>query len=86
MDSKKYILPEHKCSLTISHNQHRDYYQPIEEYIEESGDEFETEEAKRRSIETDEIWVIQWYPNTPIGSYTVIAPTLEEALRLANED
>ena len=79
-------LPRHKCSLTITHNDHKDYHRTLAQELELYGDDnnWPSDEAKQRAIDTDEIWVIQWYPDTPIGSYRVAAPTLEEALAFAN--
>lgn len=80
-------FPEHKCGLFLSHNEHRDYYEKVGQRItdlELEGD-FESPEAMARSIATDELWVLQWYPDTPVGFYRVAAPTLEEVLKLANE-
>lgn len=81
-------LPEHKCGLFLQHNEHRDYYEDAEYYINQHKDQYEwkSEEHKKRAIETDEIWTLQWYPNTPIGFLAVAAPTLEELLEFANED
>jgi len=78
-------LPDHKCSLTITHNEHKDYYQSVKDWLADSGDSFNwaDESAMQRTLETGEIWVIQWYPDTPIGSYAVAAPTLQEALDLS---
>lgn len=81
-------LPEHKCGLFLTHNEHRDYYEPLAQYIESGdlADTFESPEAMQRAIDTDEHWHLQWYPRTPVSFYEVSAPTLEELLRLANED
>lgn len=80
-------LPRHNCSLHLTHNHHRDYYESVEEYFKNPWMEgFDvSEDEKRRMIETNEIWELQWYPDTPIGFYKVIGATLEEVLRKANE-
>jgi len=81
-------LPEHKCGLTITHNEHRNYYQTAAAYIQEYGTDlgqWKSGDALKRAIETDQIWSIHWYPTTPVGFCVVFAPTLEEALELANE-
>jgi hypothetical protein len=82
------IFPVHKCGLYLEHNVHRDYYQPLMEWIAEREieKEFETPEAMQRAIDTDECWTLQWYPDTPVGSCFVVAPTLAEVLRLAGPD
>lgn len=79
-------FPEHKAALHLQHNDHRDMYQPLAEWIAEQGDlyDWESEEAKRRAIATDECWTLQWYPHTPLGFEAVAAPTLGELLRFAN--
>lgn len=78
-------LPEHKCGLYLQHNQHRDYYQSASEWIEDNDQYYWKDEAsKRAAIDSDSIWTLQWYPDTPIGFYAVAAPTLEALLELAN--
>jgi hypothetical protein len=78
-------FPAHKCGLYLTHNQHRDYYEPLDEYLSERefADTFESPEAMQRAIDTDEHWHLQWYPDTPVGFCHVSAPTLAEVLRLA---
>lgn len=76
-------LPDHKCGLFLTHNEHRNYYESAEKFIVDRELVFADEDAKARAIATDEIWELQWYPDTPIGSYTVAAPTLDEVLALA---
>jgi hypothetical protein len=78
-------LPQHKCSLTIEHNPHRDYYESITDYINRDEDRFdwETPEDRQTAIDTDELWIMQWYPNTPVGFNAVAAPTLEKLLAWA---
>jgi hypothetical protein len=79
-------LPEHKASLTIVHNEHKDYYISAEDWIYNDSDflEWESEEKKLEAMNTDSIWVIQWYPETPNGFHAIAAPTLEEAVSFAN--
>lgn len=80
-------FPEHKASLQLTHNQHRDYYEPLADWIaKDEMYDWESEEAKHRAIATDECWTLQWYPNTPIGFNAVAAPTLEECLAFANRE
>lgn len=78
-------LPPHKCGLFLSHNEHKDYYESAEEWLIERSVQpaWESEEHRRRAIESDEIWVLQWYPETPVGFNIVAAPTLEELLAFA---
>lgn len=77
-------LPKHRCGLHLCHNEHKNYYQSVEEFVLGSLFDWKDEEAKQRAIATDEIWTLQWYPNTPVCCYCVAAPTLEELLEFAN--
>lgn len=78
-------LPKH-INLIIEHNPHTAYYQTVRQWLEDLDNcrRFRSEDAYEM-LRADEIWTIQWYPDTPIGSYTVAAATLERALELANE-
>lgn len=77
-------FPAHACGLYLTHNEHRDTYTPLSDFIKERGlaDDFASPEAMRRALDTDECWVLQWYPNTPVGFNRVAAPTLAEVLAL----
>lgn len=84
-------LPPHACELTITHNPHRTDYATVEKYLalcEERGHGYDESELapedRARAIETDELWVVQWYPDTPVGSCVVAAATLERALERAS--
>lgn len=80
------LLPAHKCGLYITHNEHRDYYEKLTDYL---GDRdfndpqyWKDSEAYVRAVATDECWQLQWYPDTPVGFHLVFAPTLSELLEL----
>ena len=82
-------LPKHVV-LSIGHNDHLSIYQTAKEWIAneemfENPLQFKDAKARQRCIDTDEIWEIFWHPETPCGSHRAVAPTLEEALELANE-
>lgn len=80
-------LPEHKCGLHLEHNVNRDYYQSVADYIDDYPDLYNwpSEDEKRAAIESNELWTLQWYPETPIGFYAVAAATLETLLEFANQ-
>lgn len=80
-------FPKHKCGLHLTHNQHRDYYQTLPQYLsdEHAQPSFKDASARQRAIDTGEIWELQWYPETPIGFHLVAAPTLDEVLAYALE-
>lgn len=78
-------LPAHKGALYLTHNEHKNVYEKLEKWLEEEEERFDWKDgaSRQRAIDTDECWVLQWYPNTPIGFNCVAAPTLEELLALA---
>ncbi|MGA3170344.1 MAG: hypothetical protein ABSE62_04965 [Chthoniobacteraceae bacterium] len=79
-------FPAHKCGLFLSHNEHRDVYQTVTEFI---GDglaySFRDETSMYQCIATGELWTLHWYPETPIGFHLIAAPTLEELLAFAEQ-
>ena len=79
-------FPPHKCGLFLTHNEHRNYYETVEEFLGSNklDDEFETPEARQQCIDTDELWELQWYPDTAIGFYRCFAPTLESLMAFVN--
>ena len=80
------VFPAHKCGLFLTHNEHKDYYETVEEWLNSMSQcpwDFRDEESLKRCIETNEIWTLQFYPRTPIAFEAYAAPTLEELLELA---
>jgi hypothetical protein len=81
-------FPQHKASMHITHNQHKAYYQDIESYVAEEhlqidSDDWATPTSRERCIANDDIWELQWYPNTPVGFNKVYGATLDEVLQAA---
>jgi hypothetical protein len=78
-------LPDHKCALHLVHNDHKNVYEDVEDWIYDNDVyHWKDEESKRRAIQTNSVWTLQWYPETPIGFCAVAAPTLEELIEFAN--
>jgi hypothetical protein len=50
-------------------------YETIEEFYDHT--DFISPEEWSKAVAEDSVWVLQWYPDTPIGSYIVAASTLE---------
>ena len=76
-------LPAHKAGLYLKHNEHKDVYETVEEWAMNSfydDDDWASMEEKAKAIETNELWHLQWYPDTPIGFCTRLASTLEALL------
>ena len=81
-------LPAHKAGMTITHNNHKNYYQTADQWIEEDEKEnefytWENEQEKQKAIAKNEIWTMQWYPNTPVGFNCIAASSLESLLTFA---
>jgi len=73
------ILPDHKCGLHLTHNEHRDYRQTVEAWEEDTpgGSVYwVSEEERKKAQETDELWTLQWYPETPVGFCFIAASSL----------
>jgi hypothetical protein len=68
--------PEHKCSLTICHNPHKDVYETVVQY-EGEDPVWASAEDRAQAIATNELWEMQWYPETPAGFVRVYAATYE---------
>lgn len=73
-------------SHMILHNEHRCSHMTVEEYVKFCDyDEDDLSPADlAECIRTEEIWEILWYPDTPVGFFRVVAPTLERALEMAS--
>jgi hypothetical protein len=83
VDAVMAVLPRHEASMTIEHNAHRATYETVEDYAEfrEWDDGNWVSVAERdRSFATQELWEIQWYPNTPIGFSVRAASSLHALL------
>jgi hypothetical protein len=78
------MLPAHVGSLTLTHNEHKNYYKTVKDTLEEddANDEksryydFVTDVERQKAIETDELWVLHWYPLSPVGFNNICAASL----------
>ena len=83
-------FPNHKASLSLTHNQHKDYYQTVAVSID-MGDHGYTNDCwvspdqKAKAIEADECWTLQWYPDTPVGFHILSAADLDALMAAARE-
>jgi hypothetical protein len=87
------IIKKCKCGIYLTINKHRDYYDTAQKAIEELNErgvmannpekEIDDELAKRM-IETDCIYELQFYPDTPVGFIVVYGTSLEEVVKKAN--
>ena len=74
---------------SINMNDHRSVYQTAEQVIGEYENhedfgptlDFQTPELRQRAIDTNTIYYLQWYRQTPVAFYSYAAPTLEDLAR-----
>jgi len=81
------LISKCKCGVYLSINEHRDSYHTIEQAIREINSinsEIEiNDELARRMIKENTIISLQFYPDTPIGSYTIYGTSVNEVLKEA---
>lgn len=83
---------EAQHAVTIDINDHRTVYRSVAEELEVAelagagdGHMFPTPEDEQRAIETGNLIVIHWSPDTPVGSITIAASSLALAKSFAME-
>jgi uncharacterized protein (UPF0248 family) len=85
----KEIVNKCKCGVFFTANEHRDYYQTVEERLEELSQREcpveISEEIGRKMVETDTILELQFYPDTPIGFYVIYHYDYDELIKKAKE-
>lgn len=81
--------PKHEASLHLTHNEHKSYYQTVQQRIDD-GDHGMTDdcwvspEQRQKAIDTNECWTLQWYPDTPVGFCILSAADIDVLLAAAN--
>lgn len=82
-------FPAHKCGLYLTHNENRDLHESLDYWLSQgSGTHVSShlsDADRAECMRTDNIWVLQWYPETPVSFYLVAGPTLERVLELASQ-
>lgn len=97
MNKLAQIQQKCKCSISITINRHKNYYQTIQEGIDDanqilnsSGCEPLSKQMVNKMIEHNTIIDLQFYPNTPVGSYSIyhydLEKALDEALEILKQD
>ena len=76
-----------KCEVAVTVNEHRAYYEPVSEFMEKRGDHDLRDGVRMTMIERNTIVEVQFYPDTPIGSYVIfhydVDLALDQALEIA---
>ena len=84
------LLPRHACSLQITHNQHLDYYETVQQRLDDLNARecppcWESDDEKQKAIDAGELWELHWYPDTPVGFYQICAASLGSLLSYASK-
>lgn len=81
------LITKCKASVTITVNDHRNYYETVKEKFNEEPDAGFRDEIDddvfNKMVETDTVIEIQLYPDTPVGFYRVYHYDIEKAIDLA---
>lgn len=81
------IFPRHDGGLSLEHNPHLGARESLAGYIRSfDDDEWVSAEQREKAVATDSLWVLQWYPDTPIGSCVLCAADLDVLLAAAKEE
>jgi hypothetical protein len=83
------LLKGEHSSLTLSFNEHCASYQNAAE-AESVGDfehfDWVSEDERKAAIAANSVWVLHWYPNTPVGFRALGASSLPALLAEAIKD
>ena len=66
-----------KCSIYLEVNKYRDYYDTIQQAVEEEISK-EDKELANRIIKENQLVSLRFYPNTPISFYRVYGTSFDE--------
>lgn len=66
-------------------------YMSVKDWLTEGPEwaqgDWVSDDEREKGIATNSMWQLQWYPDTPIGSYTIAASSLTALVRhMANEE
>ena len=83
------LLNGEHTSIEIQFNQHKVYYRTIAEAIEDGSYDYAywiSEEEKYNAIAADSVWELTWYPDTPVGSHSILGASLKAVVNAALEE
>lgn len=90
MDKLKELLSKCKCSVELEVNRHKDFYETVEQNIEEEERKEIEKEVWDKMVELNTIVSLHFYPDTPIGFYKIyhydLDKCLEEALSIISDN
>jgi hypothetical protein len=80
------LIGKSKCGVCIEINEHKNYYETIEQHLASYDVNGLNSEIFVKMVELDSCIRIQVYPETPIGFITIYHYDLEQAINLAIEE
>lgn len=80
------MFPRHEGGLSLEHNRHLGLRESIERHAQQfEDDEWVSPEQREKAIATGNLWVLQWWPDTPVGSCVLAAADLDVLLAAARD-
>jgi hypothetical protein len=75
--------PRHEGDLILRHNEHRAHYLSLKSWLDIQMEEPDwlSPEERKNALATDSLWVLHWYPDTPVGFHTAAAATFEALMQ-----
>lgn len=73
-------FPPHHA-VTVEHNPQFVGYSTVATYLKDHNDcppDFMDDADRARCVESNDMWVMTWYPLTPVGSYQIAASSFEK--------
>jgi len=84
IDALKVLVDGCKCTVHVTINQHRNYYETVQEYIHGNHDFYNLSKGDLDAmIAADTIVEVQFFKLTPNGSVSIAHHDLEAALNQA---
>ncbi len=73
------------CSFQLSHNDHHNMYLSVADTLDDAQGYYDDidEPTRAKMIETDTIWTLHIYPNTPVGFNVYHSATLDGVIKAA---
>jgi hypothetical protein len=86
----RFLRDSQNCSLSISHNDHHNMYETLEQVFEHHGGDPKSDyygdipaDERAAMIAADSLWTLHIYPNSPVGFNVYHGATLDAAIDAA---
>lgn len=80
-------VPKNVGGYSITHNDHKIYHEDVKTYVERlhleplGDDDWVSVESREFAYANDELWEIQWYPDSTVGFCSLYAGRLEDLVK-----